>query len=478
MKGKIKKINGIFPVTITSGVYLDNSNKTLKQAIDNGGGTKVDPEEVFVVEEEAPSDPFILNTKPTSEDFAPYQKKQDTSLITNDKTVVGAINETAYITTKFTRIPHNIAENAEILESWFIDGSNGEGKNLASFFTVVLNVKGNTKYKYEHTDNITDNPATNLRARSAAFYDIDDRFISGITWYPELKISTPTNAVKMRMCFAYIDFDTKKKGNYYIALEDDKLEQVVIDGLKIKADNLTDILDLINEGSNIDIRKPSFSFVFDDGNATDKDLKKVFDKFDFKCGFALLGNDSLETKKDDYLQMQREGFEILSHSIDGKPMQENTDTVEVIENKFKTSKDILEKAGFKIRGWVTPSTWLNSAYFDTLKKYYCYGLGHLDSNNTDVVHTLKSKDIRQLDRWSLQSNTIEQTKAKIDECISKNGFLCFYAHNYPSEDNFTEANLLEILKYLKSKVDSKEIIVNTPYKIINQYYKIRQYDLL
>lgn len=63
MKGKIKKINGIFPVTIASGVYLDNSNMTLKQAIDNGGGTKVDPEEVFMVEEEAPSDPFILNTK-------------------------------------------------------------------------------------------------------------------------------------------------------------------------------------------------------------------------------------------------------------------------------------------------------------------------------------------------------------------------------------------------------------------------------
>ena len=43
MKGKIKKINVIFPVTIASGVYLDNSNMTLKQAIDNGGGTKVDP---------------------------------------------------------------------------------------------------------------------------------------------------------------------------------------------------------------------------------------------------------------------------------------------------------------------------------------------------------------------------------------------------------------------------------------------------
>lgn len=93
MNGKIKKINGIFPVTVASGVYLDNTNKTLKQAIDNGGGTKVDPEEIFSVDEETSTEPFILNNGVSPEDFEPYQKKQDDSLNTIDKTVVGSINE-------------------------------------------------------------------------------------------------------------------------------------------------------------------------------------------------------------------------------------------------------------------------------------------------------------------------------------------------------------------------------------------------
>lgn len=359
----------------------------------------------------------------------------------------------------------NLATNAEVLEQWYIDASNGEGKRLISFFSVVLNVKENTAYKYEHTSKKTDNIGTNMRARSVAFYNEDGIFISG-TSYPNFSILTPKGCTKMRICFIYLNQETKEKGEYYIALKQrDKRDIVYIKNLKYKE-------------NNIEIRKPSFSFTFDDGNATDLQLKNVFDEYGFKCGFALLGNSSITTKKDTYLQFQNEGFEILSHSIDSVAMQSGTETIEVIENKFKESKKVLEDNGFIVNGWVTPSTWLNNKYLNALKKYYCYGLGHLDTNSTDVIHTVKSKDIRQLERWSLQNNTLEQTKAKIDECVTKNAFLCFYAHKFPSEDNFTEVNLREILRYLKEKTEENEIVVDTPYKCINSYFKIRQYDLL
>ena len=36
MQGKIKKIKGIFPVTVLSGVYVDGTNKTLKKMLDDG----------------------------------------------------------------------------------------------------------------------------------------------------------------------------------------------------------------------------------------------------------------------------------------------------------------------------------------------------------------------------------------------------------------------------------------------------------
>ncbi|ELC8426282.1 hypothetical protein QYB63_002936 [Clostridium perfringens] len=389
----------------------------------------------------------------------------------------------------------NLAINAETIEQWYIDSSTGAGRKLVSFFTVVLDVKENTNYKYEHTSNKTSNLGTNMRARSVAFYDSEDRYISGSS-YPELTISTPENCTKMRMCFVYINQNAEEKGEYYITLrESDKKDYRYIENLKVKSENIenTENLKLKSKNivdldlklnnykfstNNIEIRKPSFSFVFDDGNTTDINLKELFNEYGFKCGFALLGNENLNNIKDRYLQMQNEGFEVLSHSIDGKAMQDGTETVEVIENKFKTSKEVLEKNGFIIKGWVTPSTWLNNKYFNSLKKYYCYGLGHLDTNDTNVIHTIKSKDIRQLDRWSLQSNTVEKTKAKIDECISQNAFLCFYAHTFPSSDNFTESNLREILNYLKEKVDLGEIIVDTPYLSINNYYKVRQYDLL
>lgn len=389
----------------------------------------------------------------------------------------------------------NLTNNAEEIEKWYIDGSTGVGRKLASFFTVVLDVKENTNYKYEHTSNKTSNLGTNMRARSVAFYDPDDIYISGSS-YPELTISTPENCTKMRMCFVYINQNTEEKGDYYITSRElDKkdyryIENLKVDcenienteNLKLKSKNIVDLdLKLNNHKfstNNIEIRKPSFSFVFDDGNTTDIDLKNLFNEYGFKCGFALLGNENLNNIKDRYLSMQNEGFEILSHSVDGKAMQDGIETVEVIENKFKTSKKILKDNGFIIKGWVTPSTWLNNKYFNSLKKYYSYGLGHLDTNNTNVIHTVKSKDIRQLDRWSLQSNTVEKTKAKIDECISQNAFLCFYAHTFPSSDNFTESNLREILNYLKEKVDLGEIIVDTPYVAINNYYKVRQYDLL
>lgn len=432
-------------------------------------------------------------------------EEEDARVIAEEKRVAAEIkreekieqfgSQVTKITNQFQFDYWNLATNTETIEQWYIDGSTGAGRKLASFFTVVLDVKENTNYKYEHTSNKTSNLGTNMRARSVAFYDSEDRYISGSS-YPELTISTPENCTKMRMCFVYINQNTEEKGNYYITLrETDKKDYIYIDDLKVKSESLEDteklklksenIVDLdlkLNNHkfstNNIEIRKPSFSFVFDDGNVTDTNLKELFNEYGFKCGFALLGNENLNNIKDRYLSMQNEGFEILSHSVDGKAMQDGIETVEVIDNKFKTSKKILEDNGFIIKGWVTPSTWLNNKYFNSLKKYYSYGFGHLDTNNTNVIHTVKSKDIRQLDRWSLQSNTVEKTKAKIDECISQNAFMCFYAHKFPSEDNFTEANLREVLQYLKTKVDLGEINIDTPFVCINNYYKIRQYDLL
>lgn len=205
MNGKIKKINGIFPVTVASGVYLDNTNKTLKQAIDNGGGTKVDPEEIFSVDEETSTEPFVLNNGVSPEDFEPYQKKQDDSLNTIDKTIVGSINECVYEISKlykeneygeidamnikdFSIMPINTnffdldvdytnKLNIERSITGLLDSTNGNLVNKFDTFSSILYipVEENTDYIFSN-DNLV---AINLS--SICYYGYNKNFISAVT---------------------------------------------------------------------------------------------------------------------------------------------------------------------------------------------------------------------------------------------------------------------------------------------------------
>ena len=68
---------------------------------------------------------------------------------------------------------------------------------------------------------------------------------------------------------------------------------------------------------------------------------------------------------------------------------------------------------------------------------------------------------------------------KIQFNITNNAYMIFYGHSYPqTSDNMTVENMKTILDFLKEKVDSGEIIVDTPRNAINNYYFIRHSDLL
>lgn len=58
-----KKVMDFFPVTTTDAVYVNGTNTTIKQAMDNGGGRDVQPDEIFSIDDSINYDPFILNTK-------------------------------------------------------------------------------------------------------------------------------------------------------------------------------------------------------------------------------------------------------------------------------------------------------------------------------------------------------------------------------------------------------------------------------
>lgn len=393
----------------------------------------------------------------------------------------------------------DLLHGKEPKEKWYIDASNGSGRTLAQFFSYIdIDVSeyiGKKLYPY------TSHKGTNVyhSSRSVVFYDESGTFISGTgvsSNNPINGIEVPEKSKTVSVCFNYDSDDNQpiKPQVYYLSINRENKNK-----LMLKKDVLIDyeqiqnkpiiptkmselendiVIDNVNDVQTI--RKPTISFIFDDGLPSTSDLVSLFDSYGWKCGFAILANSNLSNIKDNFLSYQSKGYEILSHSTDGVAMQDDSLTIDDVETKMKKSKEILINNGFNITGWVTPSTWLNNKYFDNLCKYYEYGFGHLDTNQVVSHHVFWGNDIRQLERWSLQSKTLEQTKAEIDSTINECGYLCFYAHAYPStvNDNFTVENMKIIMDYIKKYIDNGKVQVLTPRCAINDYYTVRHSDLL
>lgn len=393
----------------------------------------------------------------------------------------------------------DLLHGKEPKENWYIDPSNGSGKTLAQFFSFTdIDVSNYIEQRiYPYTS--IDNNAVLHSSRSVVFYSKNGSYIEGHGVSSNnfiAGIEVPNGAKTVSVCFNY-DSDNNqpiKPQVYYLAINrENKNKRILKSDVSIDYEQIQNkpiiptkmselendiVIDSVNDVQTI--RKPTISFIFDDGLPSTSDLVSLFDSYGWKCGFAILANSNLSNIKDNFLSYQSKGYEILSHSTDGVAMQDGSLAIDDVETKMKKSKEILINNGFNITGWVTPSTWLNNKYFDNLCKYYEYGFGHLDTNQVVNHHVFWGNDIRQLERWSLQSKTLEQTKAEIDATINECGYLCFYAHAYPStvNDNFTIENMKIIMDYIKKYIDNGKVQVLTPRCAINDYYRVRHSDLL
>lgn len=477
---------------------ITRKEKYLYELCLKGIGGEISPEEIKAAVNE------YLEKNPVKPGATTEQARQ----IEQNKTDVAALKEeTGSLKEDLVELGNKTLheEYADLLhgkepkESWYIDASNGTGRTLAQFFSYIdIDVSeyiGKKLYPY------TSHKGTTVyhSSRSVVFYDESGAFISGTgvsSNNPINGIEVPKKSKTASICFNYESDNNQpiKPQVYYLAINRENKNK-----LMLKKDVLIDyeqiqnkpiiptkmselendiVIDNVNDVQTI--RKPTISFIFDDGLPSTSDLVSLFDSYGWKCGFAILANSNLPNIKDNFLSYQSKGYEILSHSTDGVAMQDDSLTIDDVETKMKKSKEILINNGFNITGWVTPSTWLNNKYFDNLCKYYEYGFGHLDTNQVVNHHVFWGNDIRQLERWSLQSKTLEQTKTEIDSTINECGYLCFYAHAYPStqNDNFTIENMKIIMDYIKKYIDNGKVQVLTPRCAINDYYTVRHSDLL
>ncbi|WP_332456352.1 DUF2334 domain-containing protein [Petrimonas sp.] len=220
------------------------------------------------------------------------------------------------------------------------------------------------------------------------------------------------------------------------------------------------------------IQKPTFTFIFDDGLTSDVNVVNKFKEYGFKCGFAIIINTLANDRIVEYLEYQKQGFEILSHSITHPYFQGNKEiSLSQAEYEFKNSLNTLTIWGFDVKGFVTPSSQMDDKYLPLLEKYYkyAYTVYYGQPQNPPVGH-VTSRELHILKRLNLEGkDTDTMIMAEIDECITQNGILHFYAHKYP--DNLTEARLVAILEKLKPLSESGVIDVLTPYEAIQKYYK-------
>lgn len=366
----------------------------------------------------------------------------------------------------------------------FCDPSTGEIRTLSFYSVLGIEIPKDAVRLYPYNEN----DATNHALRSVVFYssaEVQDvtTFISGqsgTSTNVNNGIAIPSGAVS---CAVTIGNTAITSPNYYLSTTrgGDVVTPYLKEGILVKAEQIVDLpKGTTNAPVQLPNRKPTFAFIFDDGTDGDVNVKALFDSYGFKCGFALLGAASyLSTRRERYLSYQDEGFEILSHSVTGDAFSSITDLT-TAEQYLRESKTTLKSAGFDVRGWVTPSTTLLEAQMPLVEKYYQYGYGHLQNTaENPKYHSFIGKDIRQLERWGLEGNTVSDTLAKIDEAIAHNAYMVFYGHSYPSTtNNMTEENMATILTYLKTKSDNGEIMVGTPNETINNYYAFRHSDLL
>lgn len=210
-------------------------------------------------------------------------------------------------------------------------------------------------------------------------------------------------------------------------------------------------------------RKAVFAFIFDDGDSNDEIVKNIFDEYGLKCGFAIY-----KTNKR-YKDFYDEGFEILAHAVSpvSNPNEEN------VRSMLQAAYDKVVSMEIGCKGWVTPSSVLDSKYQPLVYDYYEYGFTIYKGTATENAGIPNTQKTYQLWRSSIESLTTEQCKAIIDSAVTNSQLLVFYAHSRNLDtgtNNLTTTHIKKIIEYCKGKGYG----ILTPYDAMKCYFAIRK----
>jgi len=233
-----------------------------------------------------------------------------------------------------------------------------------------------------------------------------------------------------------------------------------------------------------DTKTAVLSFIFDDLNASDLDVKSIFDEYGFKPSFALTANKIDSSTIQLYRNFHNDGISILAHSCSHPRMNSvETITKEKLLQELTQSKQIIESYGIPVNGFVTPYSSMHPDFLPLLDSIYDYAF---TNNNNDLFD--KSVNKHHLSRYGIESNissidhNINKITARIDTAIMHKELLIFYGHKIPSSykddkgnSRVTKDDLRKILSYAKTKVESGECIVLPSDMAVKRYYDLNRH---
>ena len=269
--------------------------------------------------------------------------------------------------------------------------------------------------------------------------------------------------------------DTKQRLDNFIANNAQPSEVVDSRHSSTTGKDFTVLSDRLNEIEGYQ-RLGIVNFTFDDSYRENRLTKQIFDEYGLICDFAII-TDKVNNATNDYqgidwyIDAYNHGYGIQSHTRTHRDL--NVDGLSDVEvyKEIVTSKQILEKLGLPVSGFVSPSSVTKETYSNLIKDNYDYAINHL-ANNYLSSPMDQTVDRYHLQRMSLAATDIDLIKKAIDKTIENRMLLMFYDHRTGHDGSASEEKLREVLDYVKEKNDANKLKVLKSVDAISDFFKI------
>lgn len=199
----------------------------------------------------------------------------------------------------------------------------------------------------------------------------------------------------------------------------------------------------------------TITFHFDDGFMSHYEKAfPVFRKYGYTGCLALIADPGRGMGFARAKEMQDAGWEILCHSVYhprmGTPLPEEDAKRELWE-----SKRILEAAGFVIREFITPCSYLHPSMRPMAEAVYDAAFTRYTNSLTQPIEELviERNPVNRFDlhRACLSSKTHEELCAYVDYVVAHDAWIVFYDHDIGAGTNITAEGLDRLLAYTREK---------------------------